>query len=171
MKGFVSSTTQSVIDENGFERVRTQTKQFVYKTEEDSFYNVFLDYVHWMYNIRSAITLKVLLWMLENAEFNSGKVMLTIGARAELREFLDISAQALSRALQELLCNGAISRCYTVDKKTGEQKERKGEYIINPQMFWKGELKTRRKLIVEFKAVYEDEVQPILYQPDMQADN
>lgn len=156
MKGFVSSVTQKVTDENGFERVRTETKQFVYKSDEEPFYNIFLNYVHWMYDISSAVTLKVLLRLLEDAEFNTGRVQLTAGARTDILSSLGISAQALSRSLRELVQADAISKSYSFNKATGEQVERKGEYVINPKMFWKGDLKTRKKLIVEFRAEYDD---------------
>lgn len=44
-KGFIRQTETSVIDENGIERVHTDTKEFVYKTKQDSFYMVFVKYV------------------------------------------------------------------------------------------------------------------------------
>lgn len=158
MKGFVSSTTSRVLDENGFERVRTETKQFVYKADEEPFYNVFIKYVKWMFDIKSIITLKVLVFMLEIAEFNTGKVSLTSGERARVIEGLGIAQSALSRAIKELLLVGAITRVTHLDKNTGEIIARKGEYIINPEMFWKGELKKRKQLVVEFRAVYDDAV-------------
>lgn len=157
MKGFVSSSTQTIVDENGIERVRTTTKQFVYKSEEAPFYNVFIDYVRWMYSINSIVTLKVLLRMLELAEFNTGKVQMTAGARKDIVEAIGIKQPALSRSLKELVESGAVMKLYDTDRATGEQKERRGEYSINPQMFWKGELSKRKELIVEFRAVYEGE--------------
>jgi hypothetical protein len=38
-----------------------------------------------------------------------------------------------------------------------QKKEIKGEYVINPEMFWKGSLKDRAELRVKFEAVYKDE--------------
>ena len=157
MKGFVTSTTQTVVDENGIERVRTESKQFVYKSDEDSFYNVFIKYVHWMYDIDSAVTLKVLIYLMEIAEFNTGKVLLTTGQRTKLCEVVGISKPALSRAIRELVVAGAIAKTYLTNGQTGEQMEIKGEYMINPEMFWKGDQSTRKQLVVEFRAVYDDD--------------
>lgn len=159
MKGFVTSTTRTITDENGITRERTESKQFVYRTDEDSFYAVFISYVKWLYKINSAVTIKVLLYMLDIAEFNTGRVSLTAGERSNIMEELHISSQALSRAVRELVSVEAISKNYIVNRETGEQRERKGEYLINPEMFWKGELKKRRQLVVEFRSVYDDEQQ------------
>ena len=159
MKGFVTSTTRTITDENGITRERTESKQFVYRTDEDSFYAVFISYVKWLYRINSAVTIKVLLYMLDIAEFNTGRVSLTAGERSNIMEELHISSQALSRAVRELVSVEAISKNYIINRETGEQRERKGEYLINPEMFWKGELKKRRQLVVEFRSVYDDEQQ------------
>lgn len=156
MKGYVTSTTRTVTDENGITRERTESKQFTYRTDEDSFYAVFISYVRWMFKINSAVTLKVLLYMLDIAEFNTGRVSLTAGERSNIMETLGISSQALSRSVKELVSVEAIRKNYSINRETGEQKERKGEYLINPEMFWKGDLKTRRRLVVEFRAEYDD---------------
>ena len=136
MKGFVSSSTRTVTDENGIVRVRTELKQFVYKSEEDSFYSVFLSYVKWMFSLSSAVAIKVLLYMLSIAEFNTGRVSLTTGVRISMMEEIGITPPSLSRAIRELVNVTAISRDYHTDRVTGELKLRKGEFIINPQMFW-----------------------------------
>lgn len=157
MRGFVTSTTSTVIDENGIERTRTETKKFVYKTDEEPFYNVFIKYIRWMFDINSVVTLKVLAYLLEIAEFNTGRVSLTAGERVRLMEYAIITKSAVTRALKELMEAGAITQVYRVNKETGEQVLMRGEYMINPQMFWKGDLKKRKKLIVEFRAEYDDD--------------
>ena len=157
MRGFVTSTTSTVTDENGIERVRTETKQFVYKADEEPFYNVFIKYIKWMFDINSIVTLKVLAYLLEIAEFNTGRVSLTAGERLRLMESVKITKSAVTRAVKELVDAGAITSVCRVNKETGEQIIMRGEYMINPQMFWKGELKKRKQLIVEFRAVYDDE--------------
>ena len=49
------------------------------------------------------------------------------------------------------------SRLLVLDKNTGEitNEEIKGEYRINPDMFWKGDLKKRKELRVTFEAIDE----------------
>ena len=157
MKGFVSSTTQTLVDQNGHERVRTETKQFVYKSEEEPFYAVFFNYIRWVYNLNGSLAIKLLLRLMETAEFNTGKVLVTTGVREDIMSTLGICSQAVSRALKELVDVGALSRVYFVDKRTGEERVRKGEYTVNPQMFWKGDFRTRKKLTVEFKAEYDND--------------
>jgi hypothetical protein len=44
-KGFIKSTETRYIDENGQERVVTTQKEYAYKSNEDSFYMVFIKFV------------------------------------------------------------------------------------------------------------------------------
>lgn len=44
-KGFVKSSERTITDENGIQRVQTVSKEFVFKSEEDPFYMVFIDFV------------------------------------------------------------------------------------------------------------------------------
>lgn len=44
-KGFIKSSERTYTDENGIQRVQTIEKEFHYKSEEDPFYMVFIDFV------------------------------------------------------------------------------------------------------------------------------
>lgn len=44
-KGFYKSTVITYIDENGNEKKREVTKEFVHKADQDKFYMTFIDYV------------------------------------------------------------------------------------------------------------------------------
>ncbi len=160
-KGFIKSSERTYTDENGIQRVQTIEKEFHYKSEEDPFYMVFIDFVKWMYNITSVGSLKLLPKLLEIAEFNSGKISLSPGKRDEIQKELQMSKSTFTRALNDLIENNAIFKTYStpIDEETGEileseKKEIKGEYLVNPEMFWKGSLKDRAELRVKFEAVY-----------------
>ena len=156
-KGFIKSEERTLYDENGVKRVETVQKDFAYKTDEDSFYMVFIDFVKWMYGITSVGSLKLLPALLEIAKFNTGQISLTPGLRQQLMTKLDLSKSSFTRALNDLVDNNALFKCYEVDEDTGEitDKEIKGEFTINPEMFWKGDLKKRKELRVTFTSVPE----------------
>jgi len=134
-KGFINSTERTVYDEYGNPRVETTEKQFSYKTDEDSFYMVFIDFVKWMYNITSINSLKLLPKLMEIAEFNTGKITLSPGLRKQLLADLNLSPATFTRALNDLIENNALFKVFSTNKSTGEVTELKGEYTVNPEMF------------------------------------
>jgi hypothetical protein len=103
-----------------------------------------------MYELKSITTLKVLYKLLEMAEFNTGDVSLSTGKRAEIMTELGISRSALTQSITQLVNSGAILQKYAVDKLTGEEQPVRGEFQIDPEMFWKGDLKKRNELVVTF---------------------
>lgn len=156
-KGFIENYEQSVYDENGVERVRTKRKVFAHRTDGENFYYIFANYVGWMYDLKGGIALKILLFFMEHAQLNTGKVLLTTGMRQTIVEDMEISKSAFTKAIKQLVDVRAISEVYRTNKQTGEQVKLKGEYMINPEMLWKGDKDKRTELIIEFKAIYEDE--------------
>lgn len=94
-------------------------------------------------------TTKVLWKLLEYAEYNSGYVYMTVQRREELMNECSMSRASYDRAIKELAECGII------------QKEG-NTYIIDNRMFWKGDRKTREKLIkdaslrITFDAVFPD---------------
>lgn len=44
-KGFIKSSERTFFDENGQMQVQTTQKEFKFKSEEDKFYMVFIDFV------------------------------------------------------------------------------------------------------------------------------
>ena len=101
---------------------------------KERFYMVFPSMDNEFYNLRSAVDIKVLLRMCEMSEYDTGIVLLPIGRRAGLCNFLSISSQQLTNSL-----------CALKSKKfiTGG----KGVFKINPLYFWKGTMETRNKLL------------------------
>lgn len=149
----VYSSEQKVFDEQGRPRIQTTEKKINLKVDdEDKFYMVFLNCVSWMYGIKSMSTLKVLYKLLEYAEWESGKVSLSPGRRLDIMTELDIKKSSLTQAINQLIEVNALYPETTVDKSTGEIKTLRGEYTINPEMFWKGDLKKRKDLIITFQS-------------------
>ena len=138
-KGFIQSSERTFYDENGLKRVETIDKEFYCKTDEDSFFMVFIDFVKWMYNITSVNSLKLLPKLMEIAEFNTGIVSLSAGLRTKIMKELQLSPSTFTRALNDLIANNALYKSYSeeIDEITGEiiKNEIKGEYLINPEMF------------------------------------
>ncbi len=72
--------------------------------------------------------------MCTKAEYNTGRVLLPTSERVRLCELLDISNNSLTNNLALLKKHNLIS---------GER----GEFIINPQIHWKGDTQTRDRLL------------------------
>lgn len=153
-RGYVKTIETIVKDENGNDRVRSTEKVFKHDTDVENFYIVFTNYVQWMYNLKGVVPLKILHALLEEASINTGKVSISSGKRQQLINKLGISRCAFYKAINQLAEAGAISKVHYIDEKTGEEKESQGDFLINPEMLWKGDRNKRKELIVTFKAIY-----------------
>lgn len=80
-------------------------------------------------------TTKVLWKLLELADYNTGKVAMNIDRRRDIMEECSISRPSFDRAIRELIDVGIIAKDGVVT------------YKIDENMFWKGDRKTREKLI------------------------
>lgn len=153
-KRIIETTEQVFRDKDGTERERTIRKVVVHKMESENFYVVFANYVHWLYGLRGVVPIKVLHFLMEHAQVNTGRVALTPGMRKELVENLGISRGAFLQAIAQLNECRVLTKVYSVNKDTGEEYELRGEYMINPEMLWKGDKEKRKELKVTFEAVY-----------------
>lgn len=154
MKKFINSTESKYYDENGNVRVDTTSKTVIHKTTEDSFYMVFTNYVMWMYQVKSAATLKILYKILERAEFNTGDVDITAGFRSQLESDLGLCKSQITKSLNELTEKNVLIQRTII--KNEKEIPLKGCYTVNPEMFWKGELAKRKELRITFESVPED---------------
>ena len=134
-KNVYQVTTREVLDrttgEIGF--AETVKKQKI-TIESESFYMVFIDYMAPLFSLKNGTSKAVLSKLCEMAEFNTGKVNLSISARDKICKQLDIKKSTLSMCLKEL-----------VEKKLIAGS--KGTYTINAQIFWKGDLRSRSAYI------------------------
>jgi hypothetical protein len=123
---------KTILHENG---VTTISKSFSTKTTSDAFFMCFIDNMSGLFKITCATDSKVLAKLCSMAEFNTGKVGLTPGNRKLLMEaIIGLSTQNLSHSLGRL-------------KKLGLIAGDKGDYEINPKVFWKGTTDERNKLL------------------------
>lgn len=157
MKRIVQTKDTVIRDESGNERLVSTEKTIVHNVEPDAFYGTFFKYVEWMYDIHGGVPFQLILHLLNLAEFNSGRVVFSAAERKRFLKRAGCSRAALYNALKKLEEVGAIRSVTDVDTDTGEEEVARGEYVINPEMFWKGELSRRRTLRITFSSDYEGE--------------
>lgn len=135
MKKLIHSTETQMVNTETGEMITIETsKTFSKKTETDKFYMTFIDFAAPLFNLKSDTAKSVLCWMCNKVEYNTGKVHLTTNTRRELCAELEISSNTLTNTLKKLKDLNLIS---------GE----KGDFIINPQILWKGDLQTRDSML------------------------
>lgn len=123
------------VDTNTGEILEYETqKTYTRKIETESFYMTFIDYVAPLFNLKSDVAKNVLNWMCCHAEYNTGKVQLTTKQRDLICSELGLKSNSLSNHLKKLKDLKLIN---------GE----KGDFMINPEIFWKGDTNTRNKLL------------------------
>ena len=126
--------TQTVDLNTGEIKEYETQKTYTRKVETESFYMTFIDYIAPLFNLKSDAAKNVLNWMCCHAEYNTGKVQLTTNQRDLACMELGMKSNSLSNHLKKLKDLSLIS---------GE----KGDFMINPQIFWKGDTITRDKLL------------------------
>lgn len=141
------STVRKIKFEDGKELILEDSKTFREKISEDSFYMVFIDYISPFFKIKSDSAKNLLIWLCNNAEFNTGKVSLTTKDRKELASKFKITNSAISRNLKILKDKKLIS---------GDD----GSFVIIPQVFWKGESSVRRKILANSEFVVQFGIKP-----------
>lgn len=135
MGKFNTLTQREIVDpETGEITTLEVSKTFTTKVSQDSFYMTFIKFISPFYNLKSETSQKLLVWMCEHAEFNTGRVLLPTDIRKQITEELKLSNNAITNNLKKLKEFKLI---------TGSN----GVFIINPQIFWKGDLKVRETLL------------------------
>lgn len=112
----------------------TTAKEYSIKTTPDSFYMVFIDSMSKIFEIKSLIDRKLLSKLCMKAEFNTGIVSISQADRKVILQELEINSPQMSKSLSNLIKLGLI---------TGSE----GTYVINPSVFWKGDMKSRKELL------------------------
>lgn len=126
---------REIVDcDTGEIKVIESQKVFTKKVKNDNFYFTFIDFVAPLFRLRSDSAKNLLVWLCTNAEFNTGIVRLTADDRRQLCETLNMSNNAITNCLKKLKDLNLIS---------GQD----GKFTINPQIFWKGEMSVRDKLL------------------------
>lgn len=131
----VSEVTREIVDGSTGEVLQvTRGKQFVTKVQPDEFFMVFIENMAPFFGLKNISDMKLLSAMCKVAEFNTGVVSLTQKTREYLSTISGISLTNISKNLKRLV---------KLDLIKGE----KGEYKINPKIFWKGSTTTRHEVL------------------------
>ena len=150
--GRIKKKETTYVDSEGRQST-TVTEIEIDHSPSEPFYQVYLNYIGWQFDIHGGAAQAVLVYFMENAEYNTGLVRFTASDRKELMERIKVSRAGLYKAIKYLEKVGAIApKVCSVDGSVG------GQYMINPNMFWKGDKSTRQSLRVTFRAVGESEM-------------
>ena len=134
-KRITQTIQREIVDVTTGEVVKVDTqKTFTEKISPDSFYMTFIGYMSPLFNLHSDVARSILDWMCMRAEYNSGVVDLSTSKRQKMCSDLSITSNQVTTNLKKLKELGLI---------TGE----KGEFTINPEIFWKGDTKTRQQVL------------------------
>lgn len=135
---FLESTTHEFIDPETGQLNYTEKKKVVKINmgKQEEFFMTYCNYLKSFYNLKYADDIKIIIKMNEWAVFDTGSVQLTPKRRLEITDELGIRNDAISKSLKRLRDTNVIE---------GD----KGDYIINPVMFWKGDRAKRRELLMK----------------------
>lgn len=136
-KGIYSElSTRDRLDEFGNPIHETNLKNWAFNEpgNAEPFFLTYVKSISWIYGITSINTIKVLYKLLETSEFNTNRVEISAQKRSRIIKELDISDSSFTKSLKQL-----------TDLKVLEGS--KGSYIIDENIFWKGDRKTRKALM------------------------
>jgi hypothetical protein len=134
-KRITQTIQREIVDVTTGELVKVDTqKTFTEKISPDNFYMTFIGYMSPLFNLHSDVARSILDWMCMRAEYNSGVVDLSTSKRQKMCSDLSITSNQVTNNLKKLKELGLI---------TGD----KGEFTINPEIFWKGDTKTRQQVL------------------------
>lgn len=112
----------------------TTTKVYSARVHAEEFYITFINALSRIVGLTRMLDVRVLAILCSKAEFNTGTVQLTPFIREGVCNELNISYNSLANSLSSL-------------KKKDFIQIYKGNCVINPLFFWKGDLKTRDELL------------------------
>jgi len=131
----VKSTVREYVDQDTGEISLIETqKTHIIKVVEEEFFMMHVKLLKNYYDLDHVSDFRLIVKLCELAEFNTGSVSISTGKRQEICKELNINTTNFSKYIKRLK-----------DKKliTGD----KGEYLINPGIFWKGDRRERKKLL------------------------
>lgn len=139
-----TTVVEQLNPETGEKEVIATKKTWSSSFKKDKFYMTFIEFVSPWYELKSDTAKSLLAKMCELAEYNTGMVKLTTAVRQEICKSLSISPNTLTNNLSLLKSKNLI-------------KGDKGDFIINAQIFWKGDAESREKLLntPAFRVIFE----------------
>lgn len=134
-KRITQTIQREIIDVNTGESVKVDTqKTFTEKINPEHFYMTFIDYIAPLYQLHSEVARRMLDWMCEHAEYNTGIVDLSTSKRQQMCSELNLANNQVTNNLKKLKDLNLI---------TGD----KGSFTVNPEIFWKGDAQTRKDIL------------------------
>lgn len=135
-KHFLESTTISRVDKETGEITETEVKKLVKINmgKQEEFYMTYCQYLAPLYQLTYADDIKLIVKLCELGQYDTGKVQLSSARRGEITETLGLHNSNISKSLKRLVQKQLIS---------GE----KGEYQLNPVIFWKGDRAVRKEIL------------------------
>ena len=148
-KRFKNERVTSFVDKNTGELIESvHEKSFSLDVSQDTFY---ITFIRLSASELTSMEIRVLSWLCENAEYNTGICDFSKNKRAKMMAELVIETSSyISNILKKLSDGGYI-------KKDGS------EFMINPAYFWKGQLKERNQAIKsdKFKMVFNVKIEEV----------
>lgn len=114
--------------------VVTTNKRFKIKVEQDSFYMTYIESISGIFKLTSAVDIKILIKLCTLATFDTGDVQLSPHIRLEILKSVGLSTQQLTNSLNNLKKKHLITGI-------------RGDYKLNPLVFWKGSNETRNNML------------------------
>jgi hypothetical protein len=134
-KRITQTIQREIVDVNTGELVKVDTqKTFTEKINPEHFYMTFIDYIAPLYQLHSEVARRMLDWMCEHAEYNTGIVDLSTSKRQQMCSELSLANNQVTNNLKKLKDLNLI---------TGD----KGSFTVNPEIFWKGDAQSRKDLL------------------------
>lgn len=133
---FLTKTTVTTFDTGSGEvKLVEETKTYPVNTQ-DEYYQSYSDYEKFIYSMTSIVDMKMIKKMCEFAEYNTNKVHLHTNRRNEIIMDLKIASSQISTSIKNLVNLGVL-------------KGKRGGYILNPLIYWKGETSKRQDVLKE----------------------
>jgi hypothetical protein len=124
---------ETTVETSGGGQVTT-SKTYSVRADSENFFQIFLESMAGLLQIKNATDHRVMYVLNSMAEFNTGRVILSSVERKTIIESLDVDDQTFSNSLRRLKAAGLLD---------GDR----GIYTINPLVFWKGTTDERKKLL------------------------
>lgn len=141
---------REIVDpETGILSTIEDSKIFTGKIKEDAFYMTFIQFASPLFSLKSASAQNLLVWLCNHAEYNTGRISLSAGDRMQILKDCDIRN------------NNTITNNLKILKDKGLIEGGHGIFFINPEIFWKGDLNIRRKMLENGEFCFKFTIKPI----------
>lgn len=133
---FLESKTVSRVDKETGEITNTEVTKLVKINigKQEEFYMTYCSYLSSIYQLTYADDIKLMVKLCEWGQYDKGTVQLTSARRTEITSELKMHNANISKSLKRLKEKKLID---------GE----KGEFQINPAIFWKGDRAVRKEIL------------------------